>query len=116
MVALLARAMGAQSASLRRVRGQSVHTPFVTGVLTHPAEYAVKALFAAYDHLRHRSPEPAREHVERTIFYFGLWLAFAIGTLCGGIAESHWRFWSLLAPLGLLGLIIVLDLARPVHE
>jgi uncharacterized membrane protein YoaK (UPF0700 family) len=116
LVALLAGAMGVQSASLRRVRGQSVHTSYVTGMLTHSVEYAVKALFAAYDRLRCRVTNSAREDVKLMIFYAGVWLSFTVGAVCGGIGESHWQFPSMLAPLAVLAGVIVFDLIRPIHD
>jgi uncharacterized membrane protein YoaK (UPF0700 family) len=116
LVAALAGAMGVQSANLRRVRGQSVHTSYVTGMLTHSVENAVKVLFAFYDRLRNRTPESAEEDVKRMIFYAGLWCSFTGGAVCGGFGESHWSFSCLLAPLGVLMFIIVCDLIRPVQD
>jgi uncharacterized membrane protein YoaK (UPF0700 family) len=116
LVALLAVAMGAQNASLRRVRGQSVHTGYVTGMLTQSMDNAVKALFAIYDRTRNRVGEPSSDYVKRMIFYAGVWLAFTLGAFCGGIGECRWSFSSLLAPLIVLMCIIACDLVRPVHD
>ena len=91
--------MGVQAASLRRVRGQSVHTPYVTGMLTHSVENAVTVLFAAYDRLCDRVAEPAGEPFKRMVFYAGLWVAFTVGAIAGGFGESRWSFSALLAPL-----------------
>ena len=115
LVAMLAFAMGTQNASLRRVRGQSVHTGYVTGMLINSTDNAVKALFAAYDQMRNRVGEPLSDCVKRMIFYAGVWLSFAFGAFCGGVGEFHWSFSSLLAPLVVLMGIIVCDLIRPVH-
>lgn len=116
LVALLAVAMGVQNASLRRVRSQSVHTGYVTGMLTQSVENAVKVLFAAYDRMRNRIAEPSSDPVKRMIFYAGVWLSFTIGAVCGGFGESRWSFSSLLAPLIVLMCIIACDLVRPVHD
>ena len=116
LVSLLAFAMGVQAASLRRVRGQSVHTPYVTGMLTHSVENAVTVLFAAYDRLRGRAPEATEDPFKRMVFYAGLWGAFTFGAVCGGFGESHWSFCSLLAPLGVLAFTIVCDIIRPIHD
>ncbi len=116
LVAALAGAMGVQAASLRRVRSQSVHTSYVTGMLTHSVENAVTVLFAAYDRLRNRIIEPFGDNIKRMIFYAGLWLSFTIGAVCGGIGESHWNFASLMAPLGALAFAIVCDFVRPIHD
>lgn len=116
LVATLAGAMGVQSASLRRVRGQSVHTSYVTGMLTNSVENVVKVLFNIYDRLRNRISGTVHEDVRRMIFYAGLWLSFTIGAVCGGFGESRWHFPSMLAPLAVLAGVIVLDLIRPVHD
>ena len=116
LVAFLAVAMGVQNASLRRVRGQSVHTGYVTGMLTHSLDSAVKALFVAFDRLRNRKTEPSADHVKPMIFYGGLWFSFTIGAFCGGIGECRWSFASLLAPLAVLMFIVVCDIVRPVHD
>jgi uncharacterized membrane protein YoaK (UPF0700 family) len=116
LVALLAGAMGVQTASLRRVRGQSVQTSYVTGMLMNSVENAVKVLFAAYDRLRNRIPDSAQEEVKRMIFYAGVWISFTVGAICGGIGESRWQFPSMLAPLAVLAGVIVFDLIRPVHD
>lgn len=116
LVGLLAVAMGVQNVSLRRVRSQSVHTGYVTGMLTQSVENGVKALFAAYDRIRNRVAEPVGEPVKGMIFYAGVWLSFTFGAVCGGIGESRWSFSSLLAPLGVLTCVIVCDLIRPVHD
>jgi len=116
LVALLAVAMGVQNASLRRVRSQSVHTGYVTGMLTQSVEHAVNALFAAYDRMRNRVAKPSSDHVKGMIFYAGVWFSFTIGAICGGIGESRWSFSSLLAPLAVLMCIIVCDIIRPVHD
>jgi len=119
LLALLAGAMGVQSASLRRVRGQSVHTPYVTGMLTQSMENAVALLFNGYDRWRRLSPEAAaggREHFSRMIFYGGIWLLFVIGSVCGGWGEQFWKFNSMFVPIGVLLVILICDLFRPIHD
>lgn len=116
LVALLAGAMGVQSAGLRHVRGQSVHTPYVTGMLTHAVEDAVKVLFKVYDRLRHRVADFPFEEFKRIRFFAGVWFSFTVGAVCGGIGESHWSFYALFAPLAVLLAIIVCDLAQPIHN
>jgi uncharacterized membrane protein YoaK (UPF0700 family) len=116
LVAMLAFAMGTQNASLRRVRGQSVHTGYVTGMLINSADNAVKALLAVYDQMRNRVGEPLSDCIKRMIFYAGVWLSFTGGAFCGGIGECHWSFSSLLAPLIVLMCVIACDLVRPVHD
>lgn len=115
LLALLSVAMGVQSASLSRVRGQSVQTTFVTGMLTQSAQNAGQLLFHAWDHFRGRVTERPGDDFKRMIFYGSLWLSFALGAVGGAFGEAHWRFSAMLAPLGILGVIILCDLVRPIH-
>ncbi|MDB6064584.1 MAG: hypothetical protein JWR26_792 [Pedosphaera sp.] len=117
--ALLAIALGLQSSTLRRVRGQSVHTTYITGMLTQFTEDAEAWLFHLFDRLRGKPPgesNPINEdHVGKMILYGGIWLAFALGAICGGFGEQKWGLFSLTAPLCVLAFIILCDLIRPVH-
>jgi uncharacterized membrane protein YoaK (UPF0700 family) len=118
--ALLAVALGLQSSTLRRVRGQSVHTTYVTGMLTQFAENATDWLFNLFDQLRGRTPEESnvsnRDRIGQMILYGGIWTAFALGAVCGGFGEQRWGLFALTAPLCVLGFIILCDLIRPVHD
>jgi uncharacterized membrane protein YoaK (UPF0700 family) len=119
LIVLLAMAMGIQSATLRRVHGQSVHTTFITGMLLQFAEGAAGLTMAWCDRMRRRMPlrtGNAKRHLDRMLFYGGIWTSFVIGAVCGGYAEHAWKALALLAPLSILGLIILYDLIRPVHE
>lgn len=120
LVALLACAMGVQAASLRRVRGQSVHTPFVTGMLMQSVENGVLLLFNGYDRLRNQlSAEAAkttRDCFGRLIFYGTLWLSFVIGAVCGGFGEVAWHFLAMLVPLAVLIFVMACDVVRPVYD
>ena len=119
LTSLLVFAMGLQSSALRRVRGQSVHTAYVTGMLTHCAEDAAALFFRGFDRLRSRSSEllaSRRDHFSGMIFYGGIWLAFVLGALCGGLGESRWNLRALIVPVLALALIIAFDLIWPVHD
>lgn len=116
LIALLATAMGIQNASLRRVRRLSVHTTYVTGMVTQSLDSAVKLVFQAYDRLRNRIPETGSEEFLRMLFYGAVWLSFVGGAVCGGLGESHWKFACLLAPLAVLVFIILCDIFRPIHD
>ena len=118
LVALLAGAMGVQSASLRHVGGHSVNTPYVTGMLAQSVEHAVVLLFNGYDRLRRRPPDAdrvARDNFNGMIFHGALWLLFAIGAVCGGVGEQIGRYQSMVVPPTALIFIILCDLVRPVH-
>jgi uncharacterized membrane protein YoaK (UPF0700 family) len=116
LVALLSGAMGVQTASLRRVRNESVNTPFVTGMLVRSIDNAVDALFNAFDRFRNREPEFPGDSMGKAIFHGALWFCFAIGAFCGGLGEIFWKFSALFFPMAVLALIIVCDLVRPIHD
>ena len=120
LIALLACAMGVQAASLRRVRGQSVHTPFVTGMLMQSIENGVLLLFHGYDRLRNQlSPEDAQTTKDcfgRLIFYGALWFSFLIGAVCGGFGEVSWHFMAMLVPLAVLAFVMICDIMRPIYD
>lgn len=116
LVALLAIAMGLQTASLRRVSRLSVHTTYVTGMLTQSLDSAVKVLFQGYDRLHNRTPESGPDELLRMLFYGAVWLSFVIGAVCGGLGDLHWKFACLFVPLGVLVFIILCDIIRPVHD
>lgn len=116
LIALLSGAMGIQTASLRRVRKESVNTPFVTGMLVRSVDNAVNALFNAYDRFRQRPLEFSEDSARNAIFYGALWLCFALGAFCGGLGEIRWGYSALFAPIGVLALAVLLDLVRPIYD
>lgn len=118
LTSLLAFAMGLQNATLRRVRGFSVHTGFVTGMLTQCAEDAAIGLVHIYDWLRRASPDSAarRMHRRRMILAGGVWLTFAVGGMCGGLSQQRWNLHALVLPIAVLAIVILCDFFHPIHE
>lgn len=119
LIVLLAAAMGIQSATLRRLRGQSVHTTFITGMLLQFSEGAAGLAFEWGERICRRRPlrtGNAKRHLNRMLFYGGIWTSFVIGAACGGYGEHAWQAMGLLAPISILGLIIVYDTIHPVHQ
>lgn len=119
LTSLLAIALGIQSSTLRRVRGQSVHTTYITGMLTQVPENLAAWLFNQYDRLRGLiSNEPDSKNkdlISQTLLHGGIWLAFALGAFCGGFGEQQWGLAAMLAPICVLAFVILCDLIRPVH-
>ena len=116
MIALISGAMGIQNASLRRVRSESVNTPFITGMLVQAMDNTVNVLFNAYDRLHNRPTMFPPDSLSKAVFHGALWLCFAIGAICGGFGEVIWKFPALIAPLGALVVIIICDLIRPIYN
>src|ERR1039457_942451 len=95
-VAVLAvAAMGLQTAAVRHVAGVTVHTTFITGMVTSFAEELVSAA-------RHDPSAPRRARV-----HGGLVGAYLIGAVGGSALESIWALWALVVPIGVLAALIV---------
>lgn len=116
LVALLSGAMGVQTSSIRRVRQESVNTPFVTGNLVHALENAVNALFNIHDRRRHRPPAFPDDSPFKALFHGALWFCFAVGAVCGGYGEVFWKFPAMIVPVGVLAAIMLCDLVRPIYR
>jgi uncharacterized membrane protein YoaK (UPF0700 family) len=104
---ILAAAMGVQSAALRRVWGTPIHTAFITGMLAQLGENVAELWFAK---------EKAPKALQVIMLNAGIWVAFVGGAACGGFGEMRFGLAALIAPLGLLAVVIVCDLIWPVHH
>ncbi len=120
LVALVAGAMGLQSAVLWRVGGTKVRTTFVTGVLVSFTEEVVKYLFWLHDKNQPRRAtflfriSPKDASFRRIVFLFGLWLAYFAGAIAGVCAHLRWTLYCLVAPLVGVLLAIAIDLIHPI--
>ncbi len=120
LTALLAMAMGVQSSALRHVWGRSVHTAYVTGMLTHFTEDAAVLAFRGFDRLKGgraggKSTSNHPKRLRTMLLYGGIWVAFVLGALCGGFGKQLWGWLALVAPLSVLAVVIFYDLLRPIH-
>lgn len=109
LAALLAGAMGLQSATLRRVSGRTVRTNFVTGILTNLAEDLV---VVALTRRRKRTAETGAA-MRRAGLLSGIWVTYLVGAIVGAVLDFQWRLEALALPLTVLAVVIVVDLARP---
>ncbi|MCC7105832.1 MAG: DUF1275 domain-containing protein [Chloroflexi bacterium] len=112
LTALPSLAMGIQSAALRRVDDQPIRTTYVTGVLTALAETAVVGLIRRKRTLV-RAGGPGTPRSRRVRLLAGIWVAYAIGALCGGVGQTLWQVRALLAPIAALCLLAAFNLPRP---
>jgi uncharacterized membrane protein YoaK (UPF0700 family) len=113
VVALLAAAMGIQSAAVRRVGEQRVATTYVTGTLTNVATDAASDLLARWNRRRGRAAEsPARPAARGTALSVGLWIVYLFGALVGGFAEQRWSMWAVVAPIAVLLGVMAADAAQ----
>jgi len=121
LVALLAVPMGVQTAALQRVAGTTVHTTYITQMLTTFAKEAVAYLFWLHDRGQAENASatqgivPARPSLFRALFVAGVWTAFVVGAVMGGAAVARWDLNALLAPMAVLVAMIALDLRSPLY-
>jgi uncharacterized membrane protein YoaK (UPF0700 family) len=121
LVALLAFAMGVQTATLTHIGPLTIYTTFVTGTLTKFSESFTRALFWAYDHFRltkHMSDivgSVTRQPDARdAAFLLSVWLCYLCGAALGTAMKHRWELRALYAPALLLVAFVVVDQVYPV--
>jgi len=117
-LAVLAAAMGLQTATLTRVGPLTVHTTFVTGMVNKLAQLVSHLLFRAFDRLRSRTgPGTSRGSgigdAERAVFLLGIWLVYVGGALAGSLSYELWGIRTLFIAAGLLLVTVIIDQVRP---
>ncbi len=112
-MALLTLAMGLQTATLRRVGRHSVHTTFVTGILTSLGEAIGQAVFRP--HGPATSPESQDPPLRRIRLYGGIWSGYLIGAILGGALLGRVGLAALALPIAGLAVAVASDLRHP-HE
>ncbi len=120
MLALLAAAMGMQTATLTRIGALTIHTTFVTGMLNKLAQSISQWFFWIHDEWRRQVGwgellrRSGQNVSARTAgFMFGIWLCYALGSLAGTWMSLHWSARSLYVPVGLLVMAAGVDQVRP---
>jgi uncharacterized membrane protein YoaK (UPF0700 family) len=115
LLALLAAAMGVQTATLTRVGSLTVHTTFVTGMVNKLAQLLSHAAFLTYDVLcgSQTARNPRFRVLRQSRFIFSVWFFYLLGAIIGTQARSRWQMEALLLPVGLVALLILVDLIVP---
>jgi uncharacterized membrane protein YoaK (UPF0700 family) len=123
LAALGVLSMGIQTAALRQFGGQSINTTYVTGVLTALTQETTNYLFWLHDRGRRDERHSflgrvlglgSRQDARRRVVLLGsVFLAYAAGGIAGSFSDGRIQLWSLLAPLCILGVVIAVDLRRP---
>ncbi|HYQ91680.1 MAG TPA: YoaK family protein [Candidatus Competibacteraceae bacterium] len=118
LVTLLAMPMGLQTAALQRVDGQSIHTTFVTGVLTHLTQESTTYLLWRHD------PPPGNPISEQTTaqgilpstpsrrrigWLIGVLSAYIAGAAVGAYGLEQGGFAVMVLLLAVLLIVIVLE-------
>ncbi|MGC2477101.1 MAG: YoaK family protein [Candidatus Sulfotelmatobacter sp.] len=120
LLALLAIAMGLQTAILTRIGPLTIHTTFVTGMLNKLAQEVARWLFWAHDSWRQRTSFRAfvRSSGQHTSFrnarfMAAIWFSYAVGSVAGTWTNSKWRLTSLYLPVFILLVSIAVDQLHP---
>jgi uncharacterized membrane protein YoaK (UPF0700 family) len=120
LLALLAAAMGLQTATLTRVGPLTIHTTFVTGMLNKFAQAVSQLLFWAHDEWRkgvqlRNLLRPLRRHPAFRVakFMAAIWFCYMAGALAGTFMNSRWSIRALYSAVLLLFLAAGVDQFRP---
>lgn len=114
LLAILAAAMGMQTATLTRVGSLTVHTTFVTGMLNKLAQLLSQALFLTFDINRGRPAAQQRTKVIRQAsFIFSIWLLYLTGAVIGTLLTSSLGIDCLVIPVALILIAVALDQVAP---
>lgn len=108
LLAMMAAAMGLQTATLTRIGPLTIHTTFVTGMLNKLAQLTALWVFLTRDLHRHAIAEPKELRKKRAVVWrrakliCGIWLFYLVGAVCGTWASLHWQLRSLYLPCVIL--------------
>jgi uncharacterized membrane protein YoaK (UPF0700 family) len=122
LVALLAFAMGVQTGSLKHLGPLTVYTTFVTGTLTKFSESLVRSLFWAWNAFATSTVGRSdivgsawkQKDVREAFFLASVWACYVVGSVVGTVAKRHWELRALYLPVGLLIVVIIIDIIRPI--
>lgn len=111
LVALAAAAMGMQAAAVRRVRGQTVRTVYITGVLTRATEEGVRLAWWHHDRAHGVARPPWRNEPtpHRLGLLGGIYASWLGAAVLGSFALDRIGIWVLAIPTALLAAIVVAD-------
>jgi uncharacterized membrane protein YoaK (UPF0700 family) len=117
-LAVLAAAMGLQTATLTRVGPLTVHTTFVTGMINKLAQLVSHLLFRAYDRLRPGTGLSASRgsgigDAEGAVFLLCIWLLYVGGALIGSLSYQPWGIRTLFVAAALLLGAVIIDQGWP---
>ena len=120
LVALLAFAMGVQTATLTHIGALTIYTTFVTGTLTKLTESFTRILFWAYDHLKQSGSSHIVRHaigqpdVREGAMLASTWICYLIGAAIGAGLKMRWELRALYLPVVVLVVVVLLDQVRPI--
>ena len=119
LIAVLAFAMGVQTATLTRVGALTVYTTFVTGTLTKFTESFTRTLFWLYEQSQQTSisqilrQASGQRDVQETAMLASTWICYVLGAASGALLKSRWELRALYVPVAVLLAFVVIDQFRP---
>ena len=119
LMAMLAVAMGLQTATLTRIGPLTVHTTFVTGMINKFCQLVSHWFFRSYDLIfasgaKGDQLRESRRLIGRQVaFIFSIWLLYFAGACCGTWLSKLLRFHAFNVPFCILLLVIAVDLTHP---
>lgn len=114
LLAMLAAAMGLQTATLTRIGSLTVHTTFVTGMLNKLAQLLSQGLFLTWDGFQGDETAAERRRVfRRAQFMMAIWLLYLLGAATGVWMKGAWGARSLLVPIAVVCVAVMMDQLRP---
>ncbi|HSU69320.1 MAG TPA: YoaK family protein [Tepidisphaeraceae bacterium] len=123
LVALIAVAMGVQSAAMRKIGALTIFTTFMTGTLTKLAKDLCDYFFWLHDRTQGRLAQrfgsvlrlsPRQESFQSVILLTAVYFSYATGALCGAFGFHRWGVAIAAAPLTLVVVTVIADLVRPI--
>lgn len=117
-LAVLAAAMGLQTATLTGIGPLTVHTTFVTGMLNKFAQLVAHIAFRTYDLVRSKGRDAAalrsRKHdTKAAVFLFLIWVFYVAGAAFGTWSYELLGLRGLFFAVGLIGVGIATDQFHP---
>lgn len=120
LLAMLAAAMGLQTATLTRIGPLTVHTTFVTGMLNKLAQALSQWFFWIHD--RHKARAELRkifrdsaqlEAFRNAAFMTAIWISYMSGAVIGTVMHARWNIAALYLPVVILLISAATDQTRP---
>ncbi|HZP62027.1 MAG TPA: YoaK family protein [Terriglobales bacterium] len=120
LLAILAIAMGVQTATVTRIGALTIHTTFVTGMVNKLAQLVSHILFHSYDMFRATNSRQKdyfarmrHSNSQQAWFIFSIWLLYLAGAIAGTALYSRIQLNAMYMPAGLLVLTIATDQVKP---
>lgn len=102
LLAVLAAAMGLQTATLTRIGPLTIHTTFVTGMLNKFAQSVSQWMFWLHDHWGESFSATRPAAFRNALFMAAIWISYLVGSITGTVMDSKWSVAALYIPVFIL--------------